>query len=473
MNEIIEEIESIEPKEEKIENEIISPVKPEEKEESKENPEEKDEEKEKAQKKFMQETFDKNCFCSEAIFNKSKTYQAPFPIRLTKEQLTFKYNPDYLKDFLIKDYYGVYCLNQEIVDKQSGVIKDLIVQLTESILSRTHITISLPIRIFEPRSMIERYTDWFSFAPDLLEKAAKCEDNLETFKNVILFSLSALFRSTEQLKPLNPLLGETYQCEWEDGSKFYIEHISHNPPISSIYITSGKNLFVVSGYIHMELGGILKAMFKNAMLMMPKGKMTVYFPEKKQTVSFQFPKINLGGAIWGQRYIYFYDHMKFEDTDNNLKAVIAFANWTKELKKKRIHDIYGKIFKHNYTEEELKKPFYTDDLSYDPFPTNNEDVITEITGSWLEEIKFDDNVVFSIKESAPPAIYPSDNPLPSDSRFREDKIWLQHSFDNKEFGKVFEGYAQSWKLGLEAQQRFDRGLRKEYQDKKAKEEKKK
>ncbi len=421
----------------------------------------------------MQETFDKNCFCSEAIFNKSKTYQAPFPIRLTKEQLTFKYNPDYLKDFLIKDYYGVYCLNQEIVDKQSGVIKDLIVQLTKSILSRTHITISLPIRIFEPRSMIERYTDWFSFAPDLLEKAAKCEDNLETFKNVILFSLSALFRSTEQLKPLNPLLGETYQCEWEDGSKFYIEHISHNPPISSIYITSGKNLFVVSGYIHMELGGILKAMFKNAMLMMPKGKMTVYFPEKKQTVSFQFPKINLGGAIWGQRYIYFYDHMKFEDTDNNLKAVIAFANWTKELKKKRIHDIYGKIFKHNYTEEELKKPFYTDDLSYDPFPTNNEDVISEITGSWLEEIKFDDNVVFSIKESAPPAIYPSDNPLPSDSRFREDKIWLQHSFDNKEFGKVFEGYAQSWKLGLEAQQRFDRGLRKEYQDKKAKEEKKK
>ena len=473
MNEIIEEIESIEPKEEKIENEIISPVKPEEKEELKENPEEKDEEKEKAQKKFMQENFDKNCFCSEAIFNKSKTYQAPFPIRLTKEQLTFKYNPDYLKDFLIKDYYGVYCLNQEIVDKQSGVIKDLIVQLTKSILSRTHITISLPIRIFEPRSMIERYTDWFSFAPDLLEKAAKCEDNLETFKNVILFSLSALFRSTEQLKPLNPLLGETYQCEWEDGSKFYIEHISHNPPISSIYITSGKNLFVVSGYIHMELGGILKAMFKNAMLMMPKGKMTVYFPEKKQTVSFQFPKINLGGAIWGQRYIYFYDHMKFEDTDNNLKAVIAFANWTKELKKKRIHDIYGKIFKHNYTEEELKKPFYTDDLSYDPFPTNNEDVISEITGSWLEEIKFDDNVVFSIKESAPPAIYPSDNPLPSDSRFREDKIWLQHSFDNKEFGKVFEGYAQSWKLGLEAQQRFDRGLRKEYQDKKAKEEKKK
>jgi hypothetical protein len=316
--------------------------------------------------------------------------------------------------------------------------------------------------------MLERYTDWFSFAPDLLEKAANCEDPIETFKLVIIFSLSAMFRSTEQLKPLNPHLGETYQCEWEDGSKFYIEHISHNPPISRIYITSGKNLFIVSGYIHMDLGGILKAMFKNAMLMIPKGKITVYFPKKKQTVSFQLPKINLGGAIWGQRYIFFYDHMKFEDTDNNLKAIIAFANSTKELKKKRIHDIYGKIFKYNYTKEDLEEPFYSDGISSKPFPSKNEDVITEITGSWIENIIYDGNVAFDIKGNAPPSLYPVDNPLPSDSRYREDKIWLKHSFDNKEFQKVFEGYAQSWKLGLEAQQRHEKELRKEYENKKNK-----
>ena len=456
-------------KEEKTKNEIISSDKSQEKENSKENPEIK----EKDPKTFMQDNFDKNTFISAAIYNKSQTYQAPFPIRLTQEQLTYKYNPDYLKDFLIKDYDGVYCLNQEIIDKQKGVIKDLIVQLTKMIVSRTHITISLPIRIFEPRSMIERYADWFSFAPDLLEKAAQCEDNLETFKYVILFSLSALFRSTEQLKPLNPHLGETYQCEWEDGSKFYVEHISHTPPISCIYITSGKNLFVVSGYIHMEVGGILKAMFKNALLMMPKGKINVYFPGKKQNVAFQFPKINLGGAIWGQRYIYFYDHIKVEDTDNNLKAIIAFANSIKELKKKRIHDIYGKIFKYNYTKEELKKPFYCEEIPSEPFPSKKEDVLNEITGSWLEEIKFDDKVVFSIKESVPPLFYPDKNPLPSDSRYREDKIWLKHSFDNKEFGKVFEGYAQSWKLGLEAQQRMERNLRKGFNDKIAKAENKK
>ena len=286
----------------------ISEEKPKEKKEEK--PEEKKEEKNNNQndpeiKKYTQEDFDKNSFCSKAIYEKSKQYQAPFPIRLTKDQLTIKYNPDYLKDFSIKDYYGVYCLNQEIVDRQGGVIKDLIMQLTKSILSRKHMTISLPIRIFEPRSMIERYVDWFSFAPDLLEKAALCEDNLDTFKNVIIFALSALFRSTEQLKPLNPLLGETYQCEWEDGSKFYIEHISHHPPISNIYITSGKNLFVVSGYINMELGGILKAMFKNSMLMIPKGKIIVYFPQKNKQYLFNFQKL-IWVVLYGVKDIFIF-----------------------------------------------------------------------------------------------------------------------------------------------------------------------
>ena len=50
--------------------------------------------------------------------------------RLTIEQLTNKYDNNYLKDYLIKDFQGVYCLNQEVIDKQSGIIKEVITQLT-------------------------------------------------------------------------------------------------------------------------------------------------------------------------------------------------------------------------------------------------------------------------------------------------------------------------------------------------------
>ena len=417
------------------------------------------------EEKFKQKEIDVKSFCCIPTLIKTNTFNAPFPIRLTKEQLTNIFKKDYLKDYLIKDYYGVYCLNQEVVDKQSGIIKEVLTQLTKCLWSGTAMSLSLPIRIFEPRSMLERYTDWFAFAPELLGKAGTCKDRVESFKYVILFALSALFRSSEQLKPLNPMLGETYECEWEDGSKFYLEHTCHTPPISHFYIKSSKNLFIVSGYIDMEMGGVMKAIYKNAFQMIPKGKITVRLPEVNQTVSFQFPKITMGGAIWGQRYVYFNDHMKFEDVENNLKCIIVFANGRKELKGKRIHDIYGQLFKYTYTSNDLKKPFYSDSMPSYPFPSNNEDVLSEITGSWLEEIKFDDKVYFSIKDSISPQIYPSDKCLDSDARYREDKQWLKLSWDNKEFSKVFEGYAQCWKLALEAQQRFDRGLRKEYNDK--------
>ena len=214
----------------------------------------------------------------------------------------------------------------------------------------------------------------------------------------------------------------------------------------------------------MEMGGIMKTMLTNTMQIIPKGKVTVYLPETKQTICYQFPKITMGGALWGERFCYFSDHMKFEDRGNNLKCVIAFANARKELKGKRIHDIYGRIFKYDYkaNQDSPDDPFYCDTMPSHPFPLYNKDIVTEITGSWLEDVKFDNKMYFNIKNSSPPQIYPTKNALDSDSRYREDKQWLQLSWDNKEKGKLYEEYAQAWKLALEAQQRYERGLRKEY-----------
>jgi hypothetical protein len=263
------------------------------------------------------------------------------------------------------------------------------------------------------------------------------------------------------------MLGETYQCEWEDGSKMYFEHTCHTPPISHFYIKSSNGLYTVSGYIDMEMGGMMKTIMTNTMLIIPKGKITVKLLETNQTISFQFPKITMGGALWGERYCYFSDHMKFEDRDNNLKGVIAFANGRKELKGKRIHDIYGRIFNYDYKANmDEPNPFYTEYMPSHPFPLYNKDIVSEITGSWLENIKFDNKEYFSIKDSSPPQIYPSkEQVLNSDCRYREDKEWLQLSWDNKDKGKLYEEYAQAWKLALEAQQRYERGLRKEYANK--------
>ena len=413
--------------------------------------------------KHVQKEIDKKSFCSISTLTKTNTLKAPFPIRLNYEQLICKFSDKFLSGFAIRDT-GIYCLKKDIVEKQSGIIKEVIAALTKCIWTGGVMSLSLPIRIFEPRSMLERITDWFSFAPILLTKAGGVGNKIEAFKYVVAFSLSALFRSSEQLKSLNPMLGETYQCEWEDGSKMYLEHTCHTPPISHFYIKSSNNLFRVSGYVDMEMGGIMKAMLTNTMQIIPKGRITVYLPETEQTIDFQFPKITMGGALWGERYMYFSDHMKFEDRGNNLKCVIAFANNRKELKGKRIHDIYGRIFNYNYVEnlDDPKDPFYSDSMSSHPFPLYNKEIVSEITGSWLEEIKFDNKVYFNIKDASQPQIYPCKTVLDSDSRYREDKQWLQLSWDNKEKSKLYEEYAQAWKLALEAQQRYERGLRKEY-----------
>ena len=120
---------------------------------------------------------------------------------------------------------------------------------------------------------------------------------------------------------------------------------------------------------------------------------------------------------------------------------------------------------------DLNQEFYNESIPSYPFPSNEKDVISEITGSWLEDIRIDNKVYLSIKETFSPQIYPTENVLDSDARYREDKQWLQLSWDNKEFAKTFEGYAQCWKLALEAQQRYDRGLRKEWKEKREKNKK--
>lgn len=55
------------------------------------------------------------------------------------------------------------------------------------------IGISLPIRIFEPRSLLERICDWYGFAPIYLKRAGQTNDKVERLKLVITFAMSGLY----------------------------------------------------------------------------------------------------------------------------------------------------------------------------------------------------------------------------------------------------------------------------------------
>jgi len=77
---------------------------------------------------------------------------------------------------------------------------------------------SLPVKMFEPKSTLQRVVDSFSYAPMFLKQHATNPDSLERFKAVIPFAMAGLHLCSGQLKPFNPILGETLQCHFKDGS---------------------------------------------------------------------------------------------------------------------------------------------------------------------------------------------------------------------------------------------------------------
>ena len=116
---------------------------------------------------------------------------------------------------------------------------DILSKLAKSISNgRGVVGISLPVRIFEPRSLIERITELWSFAPCFLSQAAKITNPLKRFKLVLAFVFSGMHMSVSHQKPFNPILGETYEGYYKDGTKIYVEHVSHHPPICTYYIVN-------------------------------------------------------------------------------------------------------------------------------------------------------------------------------------------------------------------------------------------
>jgi len=85
------------------------------------------------------------------------------------------------------------------MDKQKGVVKEVLSQAASNIFSgQSVIGISLPVRIFEPRSLLERICDWYGFAPILIKQAGISNDPIERFKLVIAFAISGLYCSIKQ-----------------------------------------------------------------------------------------------------------------------------------------------------------------------------------------------------------------------------------------------------------------------------------
>jgi len=111
----------------------------------------------------------------------------------------------------------------------------------------------LPTFILEPRSFLDKISDYYYHA-DIISKAAAESEPFMRMKTVVQWYLSGFYKKPKGLKkPYNPIIGETFRCYWDhsNGSKtFYLaEQVSHHPPISSFYATNRQDGFTISGTI--------------------------------------------------------------------------------------------------------------------------------------------------------------------------------------------------------------------------------
>ena len=367
-----------------------------------------------------------------------------------------------LKGILIKDDVGLLLVDPLVCNKFSGMLGDLIKQILKVFFGHK---ISLNVKLFQPLSLSQTLLNYFSFIPKFILPAVNPSlTPLDRMKLVISLGISGLYMNAQQLKPFNPLISETFQGIFDVKEKIevYSEQTSNYPTLTRYYILN-KN-FKMYGYFDLSLE---TKNFGNRITCFTKGLNTLDFFKSNEKIFFSIPSSQIVNAIAkDDRSAHYVGVMIFFDIKNKLRAFVQFAKDCNH-----IADIKGYIFKYEF-EPDYKFNF---DKEYEMFykiDTNNlnknnnifksNDIVSTISGSWLGQLYFDNNKYWDIDEDIPTYIKPVYNCLPSDSRFREDLIWLYRSFykaKNEEERLYYEKLAQNWKLMIEKVQREERTLK--------------
>ena len=142
--------------------------------------------------------------------------------------------------------------------------------------------------------------------------------DIEAFNNVLAFYVTLLHMSLNQIKPFNPILGETLQCRI-GGCPVFFEQVSHHPPISA-FLLYGKS-FIFSGSFE-----IVASLGMNSMVGKQVGTAEVKLKCGRR-INFILPTcIVQGGFTFGTRFVYYEGKGFIWEEAKNLLAEINFNN---------------------------------------------------------------------------------------------------------------------------------------------------
>ncbi|KAL0963135.1 hypothetical protein UPYG_G00350180 [Umbra pygmaea] len=157
----------------------------------------------------------------------------------------------------------------------------------------------LPTFILEPRSFLDKLSDYYYHA-DFLSEAAVEENAYNRMKKVVKWYISGFYKKPQGLKkPYNPIIGETYRCMWlhskTNSKTFYIsEQVSHHPPVSAFYVSNRKDGFCLSGSI------LAKSKFYgNSLSAILDGEARLNFLNRGEDYAMNMPYAHCKGILYG------------------------------------------------------------------------------------------------------------------------------------------------------------------------------
>ena len=382
---------------------------------------------------------------------KINSYDGSLIIPTPEPNSIIKYDVDYHK-LIYMEYakkigedFIVYT-NNAFLEKQRNLFSYFIQKIGTNILQgKSIMNVSLPIFIFDKRTLLELWVWQNAYCDEFLQKAAQATNPVERIKYTTTFALTKLHLTVSQQKPFNPILGETFQCKIGD-SMIYLEQTSHHPPRSHFYVV-GKD-YKLYGYNEPEASA-----GANSISVCSKGKLYVEFSDGDKHEIY-YPPMLLGGTVMGKRTIDFTGTLEVIDEKNDLFCIVNInpderGMFEKMIKKK---DKFPDYFKGAISSISKNGRFDCEKQIYSIIK-NDQYIKGQFEGELSQNIDFDSKTIWEYNENNFPKLYRQNSILKSDSCFREDLFFLIQ--DN-------EDLAGRYKHVLEERQRRDRKLRAEY-----------
>ncbi|CAG9460107.1 unnamed protein product [Pedinophyceae sp. YPF-701] len=367
------------------------------------------------------------------------------------------------------DEGGYACKDKETLERQRSAIFEFVKEVGKKIIlgGGNLMNMSMPVKMFEPRSYLQKLTDvWVH--PRLLDRAAETRDPVERMRLVVAWFLSGMQYAFDQwAKPFNPLLGETFQGELDDGSKIFIEQVSHHPPISVFEYVGKNGRYKFSGSSQPD---VKYKTSQNALQTFAHGARVVTFHDGTK-IDIKYPTYYLKGLVYvPEPRAELIGDATFTDARNGLECKVQFGpiKTAPDPLLRRTDTVHGAIVSTAPTSDpedvvagrhRFIKAFH----GGKGINLHGMKVMSVLTGNWLSHVDWDDTRYWTLQEEEGDEFVKDPirryhwksvkSPLPSDSQFREDLARLRDG-DKKD--------SQKWKEIMENRQRADKKHRVKY-----------